>query len=123
MRSVIEGIEKIKPEVAGLTERIFVLRDQLNPSGGDPDASNMTINFVPATAPATAPPVINMQAGEKQFWRVVNAEAETFVAMQVQVNNVAQPMRLISLDGVPLAQDQLPVRQFRCRRPAARNSL
>src|SRR5262249_8132108 len=31
---IVEGIDKVKPEVAGLTERVFVLRDQMIPSGG-----------------------------------------------------------------------------------------
>lgn len=94
---IVEGIEKIKPEVAGLTERVFVLRDQYQGS-----TLNTTINFVPGGSPA---PVIDMQPSEKQFWRVANAEGETFVSLQVQINGKAQKVKVIALDGTPLKTD------------------
>jgi FtsP/CotA-like multicopper oxidase with cupredoxin domain len=91
---IIEGIEKIKPEVAGLTEHILVLRDQ--PSGP------MTINYVP-TSPGA--PVINTAPSEKQFWRVLNAEGEVFVNLQIKINGQPQTIQVISIDGVPLKTD------------------
>lgn len=94
---IVEGIEKIKPEVAGLAERVLVLRDQYQGS-----ALNTTINFVPDGTPA---PVIEMQPGEKQFWRVANAEGETFVALQVQINGQPQKVTIIALDGTPVTTD------------------
>jgi FtsP/CotA-like multicopper oxidase with cupredoxin domain len=94
---IVEGIEKIKPEVAGLTERVFVLRDQYQGN-----ALDTTINFVPSGSPA---PVIDMQPSEKQFWRVANAEGETFVSLQVQINGQPQKVRVVALDGTPLKTD------------------
>jgi FtsP/CotA-like multicopper oxidase with cupredoxin domain len=94
---IVEGIEKIKPEVAGLTEHVFVLRDQYQGS-----ALNTTINFVPAGSPA---PVINMQPSEKQFWRVANAEGETFENLQVQINGKPQKVTVVALDGTPVKTD------------------
>ena len=91
---IVEGIEKVKPEVAGLTQRVLVLRDQ--PSGP------MTINFVP-TSPGT--PVITTAASEKQFWRVLNAEADVFVNLQIKINGVAQAIQIVAIDGVPLKND------------------
>ncbi len=91
---IVEGIEKIKPEVAGLTQRVLVLRDQ--PSGP------MTINFVP-TSPGT--PVIDTAPSEKQFWRVLNAEADVFVNLQIKINGVPQAIRVVAIDGVPLKND------------------
>ncbi len=93
---IVEGIEKIKPEVAGLTERVLVLRDQ--PSGP------MTINFVP-TSPGA--PVINTAPSEKQFWRVLNAEGEVFVKLQIKINGQPQTLRVVALDGYPLKTDYL----------------
>ncbi|MGD0567145.1 MAG: multicopper oxidase domain-containing protein [Candidatus Sulfotelmatobacter sp.] len=96
---IVEGIEKIKPEVAGLTERVLVLRDQYQGS-----ALNTTINFVPGGTPA---PVIEMQPSEKQFWRVANAEGETFVSLQVQINGQPQKVTIVALDGTPVKTDFL----------------
>jgi FtsP/CotA-like multicopper oxidase with cupredoxin domain len=93
---IVEGIEKVKPEVAGLTQRVLVLRDQ--PSGP------MTINFVP-TSPGT--PVISTGPSEKQFWRVLNAEADVFVNLQIKINGTAQTMQIVAIDGVPLQTDYL----------------
>jgi FtsP/CotA-like multicopper oxidase with cupredoxin domain len=94
---IVEGIEKIKPEVAGLTERVFVLRDQYQGS-----ALNTTINFVP---PGSAAPLIQMKPSEKQFWRVANAEGETFVSLQVQINGHPQKLTIVALDGTPVKTD------------------
>jgi len=91
---IVEGIEKIKPEVAGLTQRVLVLRDQ--PSGP------MTINFVP-TSPGA--PIINTAPAEKQFWRVLNAEGEVFVKLQIKINGQPQTLQIVSLDGYPLPKD------------------
>jgi FtsP/CotA-like multicopper oxidase with cupredoxin domain len=99
---IIEGIEKIKPEVAGLTERVFVVRDQLVPGGGDADAGNLSINFVPSTYPATKAPIIQMKPLEKQFWRVVNASGQKFQALQLLIDGTPESLEVVSMDGVPL---------------------
>jgi FtsP/CotA-like multicopper oxidase with cupredoxin domain len=96
---IVEGIEKIKPEVAGLAERVLVLRDQYQGS-----ALNTTINFVPGGTPA---PVIEMQPSDKEFWRVANAEGETFVSLQVQINGQPQKVTVVALDGTPVTTDFL----------------
>lgn len=96
---IIEGIDKVKPEVAGLTEHVFVLRDQTSPTTG---ALMTTINFVPAISPY---PVIQTGPSEKQFWRVLNAEGETFVRLQVQINGQPQKVQIVALDGTPPKND------------------
>src|SRR5262249_44105632 len=71
---IVEGIDKIKPEVAGLKERILISRDVINL--GDSDQGTMTLNFIPVSPPLLALPALEMNAGEKEFWRVLNAEGE-----------------------------------------------
>src|SRR5664279_5404973 len=44
-------------------------------------------------------PAIRIARGEQQFWRVVNAGADTY--LDLQVDNTM--MQIIALDGVPLA--------------------
>jgi FtsP/CotA-like multicopper oxidase with cupredoxin domain len=100
---IVNGIEKVKPQVAGLTERVFVIRQQfLNPLSWIPGPYQLTINFQPAIYPYNTSPIIQMQAGEKQFWRVANATTQGFLNLQVMFGTTAQTLELIGLDGVPV---------------------
>jgi FtsP/CotA-like multicopper oxidase with cupredoxin domain len=102
---VVEGMNKIRPEVDGLTERVFTIRQQyLVP--WIPGPYQLSINFQVSAFPLPHP-VIQMQPGEKQFWRVANATLQDFMPLQFQVNGVAQNMELIALDGYPLAKPRV----------------
>ena len=128
---IVEGIEKLVPEVAGLPERVLVVRDQnlLNP-GAEPvhsdsvpppivlrdaegdilntgtglgkPAKDLSLNFVPIPFPTYQPAVITMRPSEKQLWRVLNASAITYLDVQVLFKDSAQPLGLVALDGTPL---------------------
>jgi len=98
---VVGGMEKVRPEVAGLTERVFVIRQQyLVP--WIPGPYQLTINYQVAPFLGSAP-IIQMKPGEKQFWRVANATIQDFLQLQIQMNGTQQPMQVIALDGYPLA--------------------
>jgi FtsP/CotA-like multicopper oxidase with cupredoxin domain len=98
---VVEGMEKYRPEVQGLAERVFVIRQQyLVP--WIPGPYRLTLNYV--TAPSIGePPVIQMQSGQKQFWRVANASLQDFLELQVVDNDKPEKLDIIALDGYPLA--------------------
>jgi FtsP/CotA-like multicopper oxidase with cupredoxin domain len=105
---IINGIEKIKPQVAGLTERVFMIRQQfLHPLSWIPGPYQLTLNFQPALAPASPSPIIQMKPGEKQFWRVANATTQAFLNLQVLFGTTAQTLEVISLDGVPVTGDPI----------------
>ncbi len=105
---IINGIEKIKPQVTGLTERVFVIRQQfLDPLSWIPGPYQLTLNFQPATYPLYASPIIQMKPGEKQFWRVANASTQAFLSLQVLFGTAAQTLEVISLDGVPVTGDPM----------------
>jgi FtsP/CotA-like multicopper oxidase with cupredoxin domain len=105
---VIGGIEKIKPQVSGLAERVLVIRQQfLNLLSWVPGTYQLTLNFQPATYPAAASPIIQTQPGEKQFWRVANASTQAFLDLQVLFGTTPQTLELISLDGVPVTGDPM----------------
>jgi FtsP/CotA-like multicopper oxidase with cupredoxin domain len=99
---IVNGIELFRPEVTGWPERVLVLRDQLQPGQqlnymepeeeSDKDAS---LNFVPVTAPLFTPATIEMKAGQKEFWRVLNAAADTYFDLQLELD-------LVAVDGAPL---------------------
>ncbi len=99
---IVEGMEKVRPEVAGLTERVFVIRQQyLVP--WIPGPYLLTLNYEVAPFLGAAP-IIDMKPGEKQFWRVANASIQDFLQLQIQMNGTPQQLEMIALDGYPLAQ-------------------
>ena len=127
---VIEGIEQANREVAGLPERVLVIRDQnlLNPdappSSSEPvvpkmlidrdgDAANngtgfgkpakdLSLNYVPVPYPDYPPASISIRPNERQLWRVLNASAITYLNLAVLYNRKPQPLSIVALDGVPL---------------------
>ncbi len=100
---IVQGMEKVHPEVAGLTERVFIVRQQfLVP--WIPGPYQLTLNYQVVPVLGGAKPVIQMKPGEKQFWRVANATNQDFLPLQVIVNNQPQPLQVVALDGYPLAQ-------------------
>jgi FtsP/CotA-like multicopper oxidase with cupredoxin domain len=100
---IVEGMEKYRPEVAGLTERVFVIRQQyLVP--WVPGPYQLTVNFETAAAIQGPAPLIQMKPGEKQFWRVANATLQDFMPLQVWHDGKPQKLQLIALDGYPLAK-------------------
>lgn len=113
---IVEGIEQRKPEVAGLPERVLVLRDQLisGAKGEDDDGDqgkDLSINFVPVLFPLYRPAQMVVRPSEREFWRVLNASADTYLDLQVRYGqtiqdvNDPQPLELIAMDGVPIGGD------------------
>jgi FtsP/CotA-like multicopper oxidase with cupredoxin domain len=100
---ILDGIEAFQPAVAGLPQRLFVIRDQ-NVAGQPPPLGpvpswDLTLNDVPIAYPALTPAVIKMAPIERQFWRVVNASADTILDLQVVYDGTPQKISLIALDG------------------------
>jgi FtsP/CotA-like multicopper oxidase with cupredoxin domain len=127
---IVEGIERADKAVAGLPERVLIIRDQelLNPNAPpsksepvvpkmlfdrDGDAANtgtgfgkpakdLSINFVPVPYPDYPPAVIEMKPEEPQLWRVLNASGITYLDLQVLFGHTPQQLGLVAIDGVPL---------------------
>jgi FtsP/CotA-like multicopper oxidase with cupredoxin domain len=107
---VVEGIENIQPAVADLPERILMIRDMTRPSqpppGGVVPSWDVSLNYVPivytpSQTPNYTPAIMKVSAGKREFWRVVNASADSIVDLQVIYDGVAQPLQVVALDGVP----------------------
>jgi FtsP/CotA-like multicopper oxidase with cupredoxin domain len=127
---IVEGIERVIPALAGLPERVVVIRDQdlLNPNGPpppsgaavppvilDPDgdarntgsgtgkpAKDLSVNFVPAPYPNYERAVIQIKPGERQLWRVLNASTITYLNLQMLFDGAQQAFGVVALDGVPI---------------------
>ncbi len=132
---IVEGIERAQPAVAGLPERVFIIRDQdlahpnAQPSSSEPvvphflidrdgDAANngtgfgkpakdLSLNYVPVPYPDYPPAIIRIRPGERQLWRVLNASAITYLNLEVLYDGNAQPLGLVGMDGFPIG-DGLP---------------
>jgi FtsP/CotA-like multicopper oxidase with cupredoxin domain len=127
---IIEGLERANKEVAGLPERVLVIRDQdlVNPNSPpsksepvvprtlidrDGDSANngtgfgkpardLSVNFVPVPYPDYPPATIRMKPGERQLWRVVNASSITYLNVAVLLGRTPQQLGLVAIDGVPM---------------------
>ncbi len=99
---VVEGMEKYRPEVQGLFERVFVIRQQfLVP--WVPGAYQLTLNYQVVSSEGLRP-IIQMPPGQKEFWRVANASLQDFLELQVLQDDQPYNLTLIALDGYPLAE-------------------
>jgi FtsP/CotA-like multicopper oxidase with cupredoxin domain len=129
---VVEGIERVRREAAGLPERVFIIRDEnlanpdAPPSASEPvvphflidrdgDAANtgtgfgkpakdLTINYVPVPYPDYPPATIEMKPGERQLWRLLNASAITYLNLEMLFNRQPQPLALVGMDGAPIGE-------------------
>jgi len=105
---VVDGLEKVQPAVAGLAQRVFVIRDQtvagLPTPGGPNDVPSwdVTLNYVPIPYPDYTPSIVKIKPGERQLWRVVNACGDTQLDLQLQYDGIPQRIQLVGLDGVPV---------------------
>jgi FtsP/CotA-like multicopper oxidase with cupredoxin domain len=128
---IVEGIERVDRDLAGLPERVFVVRDEdlWNPNAEPPElsaatqflrrdpegdalntgtgegkpAKDLSINYVPVPYPKYPPAVIRMKPSRRELWRVANASAITYLNLQVLYNSAPQPLEVVGLDGAPLA--------------------
>ena len=128
---IIEGIERANQDLAGLPERVLIVRDQEleNPdaaplknnsaplppalldadgearntgNGAGKPAKDLTLNFVPVSFPEYKPALISMKPSERQLWRVLNASAITYLNLQLIYKGAAQSLGIVAIDGVPI---------------------
>jgi suppressor of ftsI len=108
---VIEGIESYLPALAGLPERVLVVRGRA--TEGEANSADLlqrvdldsyvcggkkekpeevfTVNGVVRPQIAIAP-------GERQFWRIVNASADRYLDLEVE----GQKFEIVAMDGMPI---------------------
>jgi suppressor of ftsI len=118
---VVDGIERYAPAVRGLPERVLVLRTQdarhdrpqslralqtrLNTPAQDCGTSGEEVSGF-ATVNGALRPAIAIAPGERQFWRIVNAQPEAFVDLMLD----GVSLEVVAVDGEPLTYRD-PARQ------------
>jgi FtsP/CotA-like multicopper oxidase with cupredoxin domain len=104
---IVEGLQNVDTALAGLTERTFVIRDQLLPASEANDTNvpawDLSINYVPVTYPSYTPAVIQTNPSQQELWRVANTAADTILNLQYVVNGTPQAMQVVAIDGYPIA--------------------
>ena len=127
---IVEGIERANPFVAGLPERVLIIRDQdlihpnavpkaslvmpqmaplrdpdgdiLNMGGVGMPSKDLSVNFAAVPYPDYPPALVLMRPSERQLWRLLNASAITYLDLRVLFNGVPQSLGEVSIDGVPI---------------------
>src|SRR5467141_4549175 len=109
---VIEGIESYFPALAGLPERVLVVRGRS--VGKDAQSTDLkrraglssdTCGAEPETPEevftvnGSVRPQIEIAPGERQFWRLVNASADRYLDLQLE----GQSFEIVAMDGMPIA--------------------
>jgi FtsP/CotA-like multicopper oxidase with cupredoxin domain len=109
---VIEGIESYFPALAGLPERVLVVRGRSivndrqsadlkhrvelrsDVCGAEPETPEeiFTLN-------GSVRPQIDIAPGERQFWRLVNASADRYLDLQLE----GATFEIVAMDGMPIA--------------------
>jgi suppressor of ftsI len=110
---VIEGMASYFPPLAGLPERVLVVRGRsiVNDAqaadlkhrvelradicGAEPEAPEEVF-----TVNGSVRPQIRIAPGERQFWRLVNASADRYLDLELE----GQPFEIVAMDGMPIAQ-------------------
>jgi len=110
---VIEGIESYFPPLAGLPERVLVVRGRSIVN--DPQSTDLKhrvdLSSDVCGAESETPdevftmngsvrPQIEIAPGERQFWRLVNASADRYLDLQLE----GQTFEIVAMDGEPIAQ-------------------
>ena len=110
---VIEGIQSYFSPLAGLPERVLVVRGRSikndphsqdleqrvdlssQACGGEHEAPEEVF-----TVNGSLRPQIEIAPGKRQFWRVVNASADRYVDLQLE----GQSFEIVAMDGMPIAR-------------------
>lgn len=96
---IVEGLENQFPQIKGLKERTFVLKDRSYEHSDDPVISKKYHKYIETINGKTAV-TIRMRPGETQFWRFGNQSSDGFFHFVLP----GHKFRIIAIDGAALNQ-------------------
>ena len=101
---IVDGIESLQPAVKGLPSRTLIIRDLVvagnETPGGHVPAWDISLNYVPNSYPVGKPAILPTPPSRQEFWRVLNASADTVSDVVLSYDKVNQPLTVVALDGV-----------------------
>ncbi|MFZ0956355.1 MAG: multicopper oxidase domain-containing protein [Candidatus Sulfotelmatobacter sp.] len=94
------------PTSEPLPERIFVIRDQSPAPDAEPGhpAKDLSVNFIAVPYPRYPMAILRTRPSRREFWRVLNACADTYLDLGVLFNGRYRQLGLVAVDGAPLAR-------------------
>jgi FtsP/CotA-like multicopper oxidase with cupredoxin domain len=94
------------PTSQPLPERIFVIRDQPPAPDAEPGhpAKDLSVNFIPVPYPTYPMAILRTRPSRREFWRVLNACADTYLDLGVLFNGKWRQLGLVAVDGTPLGR-------------------
>jgi FtsP/CotA-like multicopper oxidase with cupredoxin domain len=99
---VVEGLERHLPGLAGMKQRVIIVRSTGIGADALPAHSNVapcaTKDHLTTTLNGAYRPTIEISPGEKQFWRVVNATGHKTLRLNVE----GELLELVAIDGFAL---------------------
>jgi FtsP/CotA-like multicopper oxidase with cupredoxin domain len=101
---IVEGMENVQPAVAGLRERVIVVRDAaptvtVIENRGPGLTFQLEVNNIQVYLPNLAAPTYTMQAGTPEFWRLANTASDTFLNVSLIVNDAPWTLGLVARDA------------------------
>lgn len=96
------------PPTGSLPERVFVIRDQPPAPDAEPGhpAKDLSVNFIPVPYPSYPMAILRTKPSRREFWRVLNACADTYLDLGVLFNGRYRQLGLVAVDGAPLGRGQ-----------------
>ena len=112
---VVEGIDRYYPELRHMREHVLILRDR-DVEHSDAATREQIARTVEVPSPhcgkateqkvervftvnSEIRPLIPVDAGERQFWRIVNASPDRYADLQLS----GERLEIVALDGMPLS--------------------
>jgi FtsP/CotA-like multicopper oxidase with cupredoxin domain len=109
---VIEGIDRYVPEVRGLREQVIVVRGREIAHDAEAEDLKQRVEVSSQgcggeveqperifTVNGEVRPQIEISPGERQFWRIVNASADSYLDLELK----GQSFEVVAMDGMPIA--------------------
>lgn len=92
---IVEGIQNLQPEVIGLSEQIFVFRENpINPTYSvgysNVPSFDLSLNFIPISYPDYTPVQMTSQPKQKLFWRILNSCSASVLNLTLVYDGVLQ---------------------------------
>jgi suppressor of ftsI len=100
---IVEGIEGNFPELAGIEQRLFVLKDVVDESDDDKPLFAAELHGIVRTINGATRRDLAMRPGETQLWRFSNQSAN----LPVRIAVADHRFRIIAEDGVPALRETI----------------
>ena len=117
---LVNGIENVYPQVAGLPERVIILRDKLIPNEAFVSVCNgqlnncplwdVSVNQISVGYPDYVPVPYQIRPSNsthtyREFWRVIHAGADTIMNISLIYDGVYQDLQIVALDNTVVYSD------------------